>query len=120
VSIFVLCTVIFLLKVLCCDVSIALQYKLSPSSIYTLSLPPLSTLPHNSPNPHLPNLSPHSTGITKAVYEAAQMLQERLEGLLAPFTVFLADRIERARISNAELQEQVRVLIGARQCFVLL
>lgn len=50
----------------------------------------------------------HSTGITKAVYEAAQMLQERLEGLLAPFTVHLADRIERARISNAELQEQVR------------
>ena len=45
------------------------------------------------------------TGITKAVYEAAQMLQERLESLLAPFTVHLADRIERARITNAEQHE---------------
>lgn len=43
------------------------------------------------------HLASDTTGITKLVYEAAQFLQEKLEGLLAPFTVHLADRIERAR-----------------------
>ena len=42
------------------------------------------------------------------------MLQERLESLLAPFTVHLADRIERARITNAELQEQMNLAKAKR------
>lgn len=42
------------------------------------------------------------------------MLQERLEGLLAPFTVHLADRIERARVTNAELQEQMSIAKAKR------
>ena len=56
----------------------------------------------------------HSTGITQQVYEAALMLQERLENLLAPFTVHLADRIERARVTNAELQEQMSIAKAKR------
>ncbi len=42
------------------------------------------------------------------------MLQERLESLLAPFTVHLADRIERARVTNAELQEQMSLAKAKR------
>jgi hypothetical protein len=47
-------------------------------------------------------LTSDDTGITRLVYDAALMLQERLEGLLPTFTVHLAERIERARITNAE------------------
>jgi hypothetical protein len=48
------------------------------------------------------HLTSDDTGITRLVYDAALMLQERLEGLLPTFTVHLAERIERARITNAE------------------
>ena len=50
------------------------------------------------------HLASDSTGITKLIYDAAEMLQERLEGLLGPFTVHLTERVERARITNAESQ----------------
>eukprot|EP01032_Pedospumella_encystans_P016544 gene16544-18873_t len=60
------------------------------------------------------HLTSDSTGITQQVYEAALMLQERLESLLAPFTVHLADRIERARVTNAELQEQMSIAKAKR------
>jgi hypothetical protein len=52
------------------------------------------------------HLTSDTTGITRAVYDAAKMLQERLEGLLGPFTMNLAERIDRAKLTNAENQQR--------------
>jgi hypothetical protein len=52
------------------------------------------------------HLASDTTGITRAVYDAAKMLQERLEGLLGPFTMNLAERIDRAKLTNAENQQR--------------
>ena len=50
------------------------------------------------------HLDTDTTGSSQLVYDAAIMLQERLENLLSMFTVNLAERVDRMRISNAENQ----------------
>ena len=53
------------------------------------------------------HLHSDTTGISIQVHEAALMLQERLELLLSVFTVHLAERVERARIANSEMQQRM-------------
>jgi hypothetical protein len=48
------------------------------------------------------HLSSDTTGSSKLVYEAALMMQEKLETLLATFTVNLCERVDRTKITNAE------------------
>ena len=48
------------------------------------------------------HLDTDSTGLSKAVYEAALFLQEKLEKLLNSFTVDVADRILRGQLINEE------------------
>lgn len=48
------------------------------------------------------HLTSDTTGSSQRVYEAALMMQEKLEGLLSGFTLSLCERIERMKISNAE------------------
>ena len=48
------------------------------------------------------HLDTDSTGLSKAVYEAAIFLQEKLEKLLNSFTVDVADRILRGQLINEE------------------
>ena len=48
------------------------------------------------------HLDTDNTGLSKAVYEAALFLQDKLEKLLNSFTVDVADRILRGQLINEE------------------
>eukprot|EP00981_Chlorochromonas_danica_P009874 scaffold2858_cov245-Ochromonas_danica.AAC.13 len=53
------------------------------------------------------HLESDTTGMSKIIYEAAQMYSERLEGLLPKLTMGFADRVQRAKLDAKELAEQL-------------
>lgn len=53
------------------------------------------------------HLSTDSTGMSKVIFDAAAMYQERLEGLLPKFTLTLAERIQRQQLTS-QAQQKIR------------
>ena len=62
-----------------------------------------------------------TTNTSKMIYDAAEMFSARVDSLIPPFTVSLADRLERLRLAKEEKDEFAEVIAALfwySMCFV--